>query len=522
MKLINKFPFHSLLIPIYAVLSLWVANINQTAFYTAIKPLVITLILGIILFCLALLISRSLIKAGLLTSLIELLFLYYGHVYDLFKGLKIDGFLIGRNLYLLAIWMLILIIGVILLLRSKQNLSKVNLYGNYFSLLLTVFALFQIANYELHLPPVQNVVEENPHNSSQTFSTSRKGTDIYYIILDGYERQDAMLEDIHYDNSEFIAQLENLGFVVPDCTQSNYDSTMFSVASALNMNYLDKLDIPWKTDATTYQVDDFIGPIRDNLVRQTLETQGYQFVTFKSNFRFIDIKDSDIYYDREANVPFYEKLESENFYYLFLRTTLLRSFIGSDKVNLSFLPNWAARLIDPKASEFSTEIYKKYEEDTFDLQKLTEIPSLPGDQFVYAHLLITHRPFVFNPDGTFRNSRGEGLEAYRDQVEFIDQEMIRVIKAIIDRSDNPPIIILQGDHGYVGGLGQNRVLNAYFLPNGGKELVYPTITPINSFRLILSNYFGMDYSLIEDKSYYTGNSDTPYLLSDAPESCISH
>jgi hypothetical protein len=44
-------------------------------------------------------------------------------------------------------------------------------------------------------------------------------------------------------------------------------------------------------------------------------------------------------------------------------------------------------------------------------------------------------------------------------------------------------------------------LSAYHLPNGGKDRLYNTITPVNSFRLIFDRYFGTALGTLEDKSY---------------------
>jgi hypothetical protein len=66
------------------------------------------------------------------------------------------------------------------------------------------------------------------------------------------------------------------------------------------------------------------------------------------------------------------------------------------------------------------------------------------------------------------------------------------------------VIILQGDHG-IGDVMKNKmsILNAYYLPGGGDEGLYPTISPVNTFRVVFNEYFGEQYGLLEDKSFYS-------------------
>jgi len=88
---------------------------------------------------------------------------------------------------------------------------------------------------------------------------------------------------------------------------------------------------------------------------------------------------------------------------------------------------------------------------------------------------------------------------------------IKAVDSILSRSPQPPIIILQGDHGSRAYTDFDHpeasylkeslaILNAYYLPGGGRELVYPEISPVNTFRLIFKHYFGADLDLLEDRS----------------------
>jgi hypothetical protein len=63
------------------------------------------------------------------------------------------------------------------------------------------------------------------------------------------------------------------------------------------------------------------------------------------------------------------------------------------------------------------------------------------------------------------------------------------------------------------------ILNAYYLPNGGDQMLYSTITPVNTFRLIFDYYFGGDYGLIEDISYNSKSKEDTLDYEIIPNLC---
>jgi hypothetical protein len=161
----------------------------------------------------------------------------------------------------------------------------------------------------------------------------------------------------------------------------------------------------------------------------------------------------------------------------------------------------------------------------------TTVPDVPSPKFVFVHLVIPHHPFVFGPNGENLSSIGSGVPKgvpkfeeykikYPDQVRYINKRITAVVDLILQSSPNPPIIVIQGDHGpapFDVNERRMKILNAYYFPDD-LEGLYPTITPVNTFRLIFDKYFGQNYPLLEDRSLYSAY-DIPYNYEEVPNDC---
>ena len=59
-------------------------------------------------------------------------------------------------------------------------------------------------------------------------------------------------------------------------------------------------------------------------------------------------------------------------------------------------------------------------------------------------------------------------------------------------------------------------LNAVYFPNLDYNHMYETITPVNTFRIILNEYFDDEYELLQDKNFWS-HSDKPYQYIDVTD-----
>jgi hypothetical protein len=253
------------------------------------------------------------------------------------------------------------------------------------------------------------------------------------------------------------------------------------------MNYLEGLN-------SNIHAIDYPDSIIHGEVRQFLEQQGYKTVSIDSGIWFTTLYDADynINKDRPVTSSFFDFKRLSEFEILFLRTTVLRLVEESRAA-------WLSTLVENPRLE-------AYELILFEFDQLDQSPSLPSPKFVFVHILAPHSyPFIFNADGAFELSSSVD-PALGNELLFLNKRTIEAVQAILAGSKNPPVIIIQGDHGLDTEVRMANLI-AYYFPNGGDSVLYPTITPVNSFRPVFDTYFGQKLPLLPDKSYYSPYED---------------
>jgi len=510
--------FHPFLFALVPVVSLLSHNIDGVPIQHAIRPAALALALAL----LGLLLAKRLVQtwehAALLTSLFLMLFFSYGHVY---LGLVYEGTLnlflgfglVGRHPTLLLAWVGVYALGAFAMHRAAVLRPTMTQLFSVTGLIAVAFPLVQIASHELELTrliqgyAIAMQLETTEVDLMQTvFPHPTLSEMMHESVLDAYGRSDVLQDIYDYDNSHFVNFLRSQGFFVASQSRSNYLQTELSLSSALNLTYLDFLSTdPGKDSADRTP---FARLIRRSRLRELLEQSGYTIVDISTGFRVTALEDADIFLE----APFGES------------TTLERLLM--DTSGLVIIQDLLAALDRPPLRPG----YQAHRvRIAYGIEALGSVPSLPGPKFVMAHILVPHPPFVFDEHGNaareehpftlldgsaYLGSDEEYIQGYRAQITYVDRVMEQAIAAILRESAEPPIILVQGDHGPGSGLDwdsldrtdateRSAILNAYYLPSVTHEALYPSISPVNSFRLILDLYFGAQLGMLPDNSYFT-------------------
>lgn len=520
---------HPFLFTLFPILSLYSSNLGEIPFAAILRALAVGLaIMAVILGALRGLL-RDWHRAGLAATLAALLFFTYGHIYKhLGLSLGVSPLLLG------ALWLAMLGAGVWLIVtRLPAHPTEVTRMMNITGWIAIATCIYGFGVYGVHtlrageVRPVQaGVAAQHIPATGGTLASlpaapiltpapavtqpsvtgldPQAPPDIYYIILDAHARSDVLDEMFGVDNTPFINFLKQRGFSVAQQSHSNYNQTALSIASSLNYNYLDTLVTP---PSETNDRGALNALINDSAVQRFVKAQGYRTLAFNNGFPATEMVNADTFYQDPAGLNNFEM-------------TLISGSLAQEEFTPAILDSYRQRIQWDEAA----------------LEKVVADQSDERPKFVFAHFILPHPPFVFNADGSprysldggdgsaYTGSREDYYQGYREQVQYADALAEQMVSAIQAHSIRPPVIIIQGDHG--SGLDLDwksiansclrermSIFNAYYLPGKPKRLVYPAISPVNSFRVVFNAYFDAQLPLLPDRSFFA-LWDTPYQWTD--------
>ncbi len=483
------------------ILTNYTKNYNLLYFSDIYRSLIIISLITILLFFVLNLIFKKKLKTSLFFSIFIILFFSFRGIYE-FLDRKLVSFIYGELLILLLITILIIFLSIVIF-KTNRNLQTLYKYFYFIALVSFIFPLIVIIYYQftVKIPKISSDL------ALPEISSVEKKPDIYLIVPDCYPSFDSLQTHFSFDNTAFANELEEKGFFVNYNAKSNYLTTAQSLASILNMEYLDYLE-KYKDYSDLRLLDQLI---HDSNVKRIVQALGYKYYNLGGWWpatEYDPLADENMTFQKNRNYKL------DYFGYSIVESSMLRLLVD----NLPFYHFW-------RSSD------GKREQTLYQFERIKEIAHFDSPKFVLMHILSPHIPFVFYDDcsyadpGRIRNSADSNKTqlieiAFIDQIKCINLKLLDSIDYIIEHSKNDVIIVLLSDEGapFEGYLLSKEedwseldnniinqklsVLSAYYFSQKNEEASPPETSSVNAFRYIFSNYFDMDFSLLENKYYY--------------------
>ena len=329
---------------------------------------------------------------------------------------------------------------------------------------------------------------------AQAGAAGGEAPDIYHIVFDRYGSEETLRE--HYGVREPIGPfLESKGFYVARDSFANYVSTGHSLASTFAMDYLTELAADPRVFGANWLP--LFEMMDDSRVGRFLRGQGYEIEQFGSWW-------AGTHHNPNADRNFAPGLGEFDMAYG--RRTILMPI-------LHLLPD--------------TPLTMQLDWDNGQCQRIArqvEAIKRTGDgerpTYVFAHILVPHGPYVFAPDGRClgqkeSEARGEP-KGYAAQVAYADTIIEDLVDTLLAEGRRPAVLLIQADEGPIPARDMRvpwqdapdeelrikfGILSAYHFPDGDYRRLRQDLSPVNSYRAILGNEFGLDLPELPDRMY---------------------
>jgi len=523
----QPFPFHMLFTAALPVLGLYLLHVHSTAPGELVLHGVAMLLAAFSAWVVFAVVTGNAMKAGFIVSLGLFIFFGYSALWEAVALVQVEGFDFHREEYPLGLAALLFVVGSCIILALPQVVGLTRL-ANVCSLMLVVAAVVGIF-YRTNKEETPRRHLEGVPVSSDMLSPPSSLPDIYYVVLEGYSRADT-LEDVYgLDISEFVTDLKTQGFYVAEGSTTNYAEAAHNLTASLNLTYLDS--IASSTDKATLPAwvpAAFRGQAHFNVLTENLQENHLFPLLRRLGYSIVGLPTG---WTPTEHVPVDHRL---------------RGPAGWSEFQTGLLNLTPLRTLLDMVGEFNPledhRIRVNYVFDSIpQLAAPSESDSSP--KFVFAHLRCPRYPFTFNKNGGRQPASRRGfswsgvseesgssvmdLPGYASQMEYVNTRVKAMVTHILSRSKNPPIIVLQGGHGPSAECDPQTpdstcfkerfpIFNAFYLPQNGSEALYPSISPVNTFRVILNQYFGAQLRILEDRNYWSTAAE-PLRFEDVTE-----
>ncbi len=486
---LKKWPLYVLLLPVFFVMHGANENFGFILLADYLPLILFYCTAATIIYFILYLLYRQKNKAGLLSFFILSVFFFYGALQDFLKEYFA---LANRYIILLPVFFLLLVTVAIVLKRSKSGFTKLAFFLNGLLLAYTIYDLSAIIIKTISPPADKFTVYPFAKNNPYNLCDSCDKPDIYFLIFDEYTSSINLKNNFGYDNSELDSFLSGKQFHIQKNSRSNYNFTPFSVASILNMSYINGLT-PERITSNDYARCTKL--IRENETIKYFSAAGYDII----NYSIFDIAGNPSPVDQDF-LPLKAKLITSRTLWARVKKDILWNFFtGKFKI----LGN----------SQNSEYVYRDNNNKLIELVKKESTKTNGRPRFIYAHYNMPHPPYYFDGKGNeiektkLGKKYHENKSLYTGYLGYTNSVIKDLVNAILNNSKGKAAIIIMGDHGFrydkkipQDAFFQNQ--NAVYLPDKNYARFYDSITGINQFKNVINTLFMQHIPLAEDSTVF--------------------
>ncbi|MDO6431336.1 sulfatase-like hydrolase/transferase [Flavitalea sp. BT771] len=480
LRYIPLFPF---LLPVFFVLHGFIENRPFISLRDCGGLVLTYLLIAGGLYILLYLFYRNAAKASLALGTLQAVSFFFGAMHDFLT--RHAGFL-SRYSVILPVLTILIATALVWLKKTSRKLSGLVLFLNVLLLIYLLVdgasAFFTGDQNQERLTLATPIKQAGPACDTCTYP------DVYLLLMDEYASTASLKEWFHYDNSALDSFLRERGFHIQQGSRSNYNFTSFSMASILNMSYLEGLEPGNVATIAGYASSKDL--IRSCEVVKQFAAHGYDIV----NYSVFDLEGKP----SEVNLHLLPAKAS-----LITGQTLWSRIVHDIGWNLHGLPLRAIR----------DQVYQILHDNDHLIEEAEKQSAMRSarPRFVYVHLLLPHNPFYYDSHGSLNEPGNlrQNIEGYLDYLPYTNEVIKKLVTSIQQNTHNNAVIIMMGDHGVrypapgdTLNIHDHQNQNAIFFPGRDYHLLYDSISGVNQFRVVFNSLFRQNIPLLKDSTVY--------------------
>ncbi len=487
MKQFKTIPWFLFLLVVFFILHGTVENFGFIYSKEIIKIGVTILICVTVFYAITKLFVKTSVHAALICFFISSWILFFGAIFEWVKSIHLLYWLHSYTVF--VPFMLSIFLLFILFIRKKVTLQYKLCF--YLNVLLLIYCLYDLGGL------IVKLVKTIPANFSTTisFDTSLVKTkpNVYLLLFDEYPGYKSLKDSFAFANNDLYQFLEKKEFkFLP--TFSNYNMTFYSMASMLNMEYIDK---PYDALQNTMDDDQMrINEVKNARVVKYFKTMGYSFI----NYSIFDILDQPSFKSNSFVISqakllthkiFFNKILSDvgwNFIYGKYSIPYIKYIYMQEDRNNKFFEK---KLIDPANKIFA------------------------APHFTYAHFNMPHPLVFYDSAGNYLpTAQIFDPQTYYNKpvilsyIKYTNNKIKNFVNVLYNR-DPTAIVIIMSDHGYRGYNNNNSSVPLLFdnicaarFPDKNYAVFRDKWSNVNFFRYLFNSQFYQNIPYLKDSSIF--------------------